>query len=538
MSPPITLQADQFYDIRMEFYENRGGAVARLRWNSESQESEVIPQSQLFSGQDRFVRGESSYQLTPFKMTWQQAQAYAEQLGGNLVTINDAAEEDWLQQTYGTDLTFWSGFNDIAAEGNWQWASGQQVTYTNWAPGEPNNAGNQDWGTFNWGAADQWDDNSAATELFGVIEIDGDNGVSQNSVFGSWDAPIDMPNIAVAAAQLPDGEIVTWSSWDRFSFGGNNPRTYTSVFDTSSGAVNEFLVTDTQHDMFCPGTVMLGDGRILVNGGGSTVTSTSVYDFNTDTWTRVDNMNINRWYNTSVTLADGRVLTWGGNSPRGHEAPAEVWEDGVGWTLINDMNIDIYQGTGDQTSWHPQMFQAPNGKVFIPGPGSQMYYADLDDVGSVLEEAGERPDGYSQHGAYVMYDVGKILKFGGADREANGGNMPTTAYIIDITGDTPVVTETGEMNSPRKFVNGVVLPDGRVMAVGGNTSGNKFSDAGSVYLPEIWDPETGEWGWSFQKPWLRRGKTPVQRHAAASLSWLVDIGCSSKITIPSRCYRR
>ena len=245
--------------------------------------------------------------------------------------------------------------------------------------------------------------------------------------------------------------------------------------------------------MFCPGTVMLPDGRIMVNGGGSTVTSTSIYDFRTDTWTRVENMNIRRWYNTSMTMGDGRVITWGGNSPAGHRSPAEVWEDGVGWTTIDNMDIEIYLGTGDQTSWHPQMFQAPNGKIFIAGPGPNMYWIDLNDPNPTLELAGTRPDGYSQHASFVMYDVGKILKFGGADREANSGVVTNEAYIIDITGDTPVVTQTGSMSTVRKFHNGVVLPDGKVLAVGGNTSGNKFSDAGTVYFAEVWDPATGEW---------------------------------------------
>ncbi|NEQ50914.1 MAG: DUF4347 domain-containing protein [Leptolyngbya sp. SIO3F4] len=489
----ITLEAGQRYDIRVDYYENGGSALVDLRWSSDSQELELIPRSQLYSN-PRFERGDSEYLLTPTQMTWQEAQQYAQRLGGNLITINDAAEEDWLQSTFGKDERFWTGLNDAKSEGNFVWASGENVTYTNFAPGEPNNAGgNQDFVTMNFGANDQWDDDGLNSAYFGIIEVTGDNLPSQNAVFGNWSGVIGMPNIAVAAAQLPDGEIVTWSSWDRFKFGGNNPRTFTSVFNTATREVEEFLITNTQHDMFCPGTVMLPDGRIMVNGGGSTVTSTSIYDFKTDTWTRVENMNMRRWYNTSVTLDDGSVLTWGGNAPDSHAGDAEIWREGEGWTTVDGMNINIYQGTGDQTSWHPQMFQAPNGKVFIAGPGPEMYWADLDDVGSVLESAGQRPDGYSQHGSYVMYDVGKILKFGGADREANSGTVTNKAYIIDITGDTPVVTETGEMNYYRKFLNGVVLPDGRVMAVGGNTSGKKFSDEGTVYAGEVWDPSTGEW---------------------------------------------
>jgi glucose/arabinose dehydrogenase len=48
-SGTITLQAGQRYDIRMEYYENRGGAVAQLSWASATQTKQIIPQSQLYS---------------------------------------------------------------------------------------------------------------------------------------------------------------------------------------------------------------------------------------------------------------------------------------------------------------------------------------------------------------------------------------------------------------------------------------------------------------------------------------------------------
>lgn len=47
-SGQITLQAGQRYDIRMEYYENAGDAVARLEWSSASQTREVVPQQQLY----------------------------------------------------------------------------------------------------------------------------------------------------------------------------------------------------------------------------------------------------------------------------------------------------------------------------------------------------------------------------------------------------------------------------------------------------------------------------------------------------------
>ncbi len=45
----IALEAGQRYDLRMEYFENGGGAMAALSWSSQSQPLEIVPQSQLFS---------------------------------------------------------------------------------------------------------------------------------------------------------------------------------------------------------------------------------------------------------------------------------------------------------------------------------------------------------------------------------------------------------------------------------------------------------------------------------------------------------
>ena len=41
----IALAAGQKYDIRLEFYENGGGATATLSWSSASQPKQIIPAS-------------------------------------------------------------------------------------------------------------------------------------------------------------------------------------------------------------------------------------------------------------------------------------------------------------------------------------------------------------------------------------------------------------------------------------------------------------------------------------------------------------
>lgn len=48
----ITLEAGVLYDIRMEYYENFGGAVAQLSWSSPSQSLQIVPTSQLYAADD------------------------------------------------------------------------------------------------------------------------------------------------------------------------------------------------------------------------------------------------------------------------------------------------------------------------------------------------------------------------------------------------------------------------------------------------------------------------------------------------------
>ncbi len=119
------------------------------------------------------------YQLTSTAKSWEQAQAEAKSLGGNLVTINDAAEENWLKKTFGIN-PLWIGLTDKATEGNFQWANGETTTYRNWTSGEPNNytfggavAGGEDYAVMNWSNQKQWNDlpDSYGGTFRGIIEI-------------------------------------------------------------------------------------------------------------------------------------------------------------------------------------------------------------------------------------------------------------------------------------------------------------------------------------------------------------------------------
>jgi len=115
-------------------------------------------------------------------MNWLDAGIRASNLGGYLVTINDRQEELWLRNQFGANALFWLGLNDIRMEGNWEWANGDPVTYTNWKPGEPNNRSAdgrpENAAVMNWGGhnnniityGDYWNDVGADGFHPGIVE--------------------------------------------------------------------------------------------------------------------------------------------------------------------------------------------------------------------------------------------------------------------------------------------------------------------------------------------------------------------------------
>jgi hypothetical protein len=108
--------------------------------------------------------------------SWEGAAERARAMGGYLVTINNAAENEFVRANLanagGTPRTIWIGFNDAAQEGAFSW-TGENSAYTNWGGSEPNNLGNEDYGTMN-PKNGLWNDIgniSFGNPVFGVAEI-------------------------------------------------------------------------------------------------------------------------------------------------------------------------------------------------------------------------------------------------------------------------------------------------------------------------------------------------------------------------------
>ena len=85
----------------------------------------------------------SMYFLNPDPNSGSSAQAFAQMYGANLISVQDAAENQCILDELtriGETGVIWIGFNDEAQEGNFVWYDQAPITYTNWAANEPNNA--------------------------------------------------------------------------------------------------------------------------------------------------------------------------------------------------------------------------------------------------------------------------------------------------------------------------------------------------------------------------------------------------------------
>lgn len=100
----------------------------------------VLVQASVVSGPTVNPSNGHSYYLLG-QSSWTEAEAEAVDLGGHLVTINDAAENQWILDTLvaGHAVSeLWIGLNDLAIEGRWEWVDGDLSAYRNFRAGEPN----------------------------------------------------------------------------------------------------------------------------------------------------------------------------------------------------------------------------------------------------------------------------------------------------------------------------------------------------------------------------------------------------------------
>jgi Domain of unknown function (DUF1929)/Legume lectin domain/Glyoxal oxidase N-terminus/PKD domain/Quinohemoprotein amine dehydrogenase, alpha subunit domain III len=305
--------------------------------------------------------------------------------------------------------------------------------------------------------------------------------LGQANVVGTWQTvPAEMPINPVHTALLSNGKILVVSG------SGNYPAQTVynvGVWDPSSNTIT----TQTQSwDMFCNGMIVLPDGRPFIMGGNLQYdpffgwNRTSIYNPTTGNYTDMEDMAHGRWYPTSTVLGDGRVLIFSGLDEQGAtNSQTEIYTVGAGWAapVTAPWTPPLY----------PRMHLLPSGKVFYSGSTTQSRTFDPSTNTWSHVLATTNYGGTRTYGSSVLLPLTVANNYAPKVMIFGGGNPATaTTEIVDLSVPVPAWTYGPPMSAPRIEMNATILPNGKILTVGGSVNDEDVSTAS--LNADLYDP--------------------------------------------------
>jgi hypothetical protein len=330
---------------------------------------------------------------------------------------------------------------------------------------------------------------------------------------GSWKVTAEDSEVAaVHAALLPNGEVLYFS-------GNTGPElpAQARIWNPDTETVRT-PANAPETDLFCSGHALSFDGRVLVVGGTAAYSqgpglpwsgSKAAYLFEPDGgWQRIDDMSFGRWYPSVISLPDGRMLVASGEGEDGARTEAiEIYDPFVGWGVLPE-------SANRHLPLYPRLHVLPSGEVACAGQGAETAILNLETnewrtVALPMQATSpglRAPTRRSARSAPLGHphrhdpasvglrpdDLAVMLAPAHSARILNaGGGSPATAdaQIIDFGDPNPAWRPIAAMANPRWFPNSALLPDGRLLVLGGG----RVYNADPVMDIEIFDPATETW---------------------------------------------
>ena len=314
--------------------------------------------------------------------------------------------------------------------------------------------------------------------------------MAQANVQGRWRTLIQlMPINPVHVALLHNGKVLVVAGSGNCAPGQTVPSgqpacptgaPYGPSNNSGAGlfdpATNSFTPFPLSWDMFCNGMVVLPDGRAFINGGTLRYDPfygekrSAVFDPSTNLFSDVQTMAHGRWYPTVTTLGDGRAMTFSGLTETGATSTTvEIYTPGAGWSQEF--------GAGWTPPLYPRMHLLPNGKVFYSGSGvtSRLF----DPVAHTWSTVANTVLGTTRtYGTSVLLPLTPETNYRPRVMIMGGGNPATaTTEIIDLGAPSPSWQSGPDMSGGRIEMDAVILPNGKVLALGGSSSDENESTA-------------------------------------------------------------
>jgi hypothetical protein len=226
---------------------------------------------------------------------------------------------------------------------------------------------------------------------------------------------------------------------------------------------------------------LLPDDRVLIVGGWGArgaLASAELFDPQTGTFTATGSLAIGRGGHTAVLLSSGKVLIVGGYGFNSYPnvAPAELY-DPVSGTFAP---AGDYAGRGGCDFCAPSVLLS-DGTVLFPGQSPAQLYNPASNA-------------FSPIGVMLREESTAAVLMSGQVLFAGGAPLGRTAGAELYSPATRTFVATGSMASPRVWHTLTLLPNGMVLAAGGETdtcSGSACWFAGTLATAELYDPAAG-----------------------------------------------
>ena len=305
----------------------------------------------------------------------------------------------------------------------------------------------------------------------------------------SWSAMASMstPRHWHSATRLQDGRVLVVGGTNDPA--GNQVGPWLNSAEIYNRTTNTWTTVASMASVRSAHTAtLLANGKVLVVGG-TNGTSTSLgtgelYDPASNTWTTINGFG-SRSAHTATLLADGRVLVVGGCGNPCPLADAVIYNPTTGATTT------AASLPGGSERFRHTASLMPNGQVVVTGG----YGATPQLRDTVVYDPSTNtwttvnPMAYSResHSA-VLLPNGKFMVAGGY---ANvNGTIGATNTIELIENANLSWGAGGGLAQARGSFTATLLPNGKVLAVGGHTSAARATSAGSV---ESYDPNGNFW---------------------------------------------
>jgi Concanavalin A-like lectin/glucanases superfamily/Domain of unknown function (DUF1929)/Bacterial Ig domain len=346
---------------------------------------------------------------------------------------------------------------------------------------------------------------AVARDAFGNTTTSGSVAVvvaaSPASQVGQWSAVMPWPIVAVHASLLPTGNVLAWTDYT-INEGAQLWRPATNTFTAKPYSTTS---------LFCSGHSFLADGRLFVAGGIVGLIDdlgpreSSIFDPVTESWSQGGSMTTGRYYPTTTTLGDGRVLVLGGTTtcvtciadrPEIYDPQTNVWTQ-----LAASASLAF--------QYYPHPYVLPDGRVLVAAQDDRAIGTRVLNLNTQTWTTID-PGVFDGHSS-AMYLPGKIVKAGTATADNPGFPAAPTTYVLDMAQPAPAWQATASMAFSRSYLNLTLLPDGTVLATGGGTVTDKADFSHAVFEAELWSPASKTW------TTLAREQIPRLYHSTALL---------------------